>query len=704
MTLLDLIAAKLQADPARWPDRRGDYHADCPYCGKPAKKGQTHFRISPDGLCYCQVCQAGTTLHALAQHLGIETRGAAQQSPQVEYTYYDANGAMAYQVVRYYRNGEKRFFQRHLAESGQMVNGMVGVDRVLYRLPELTQAIAKGQQVYVVEGEKDVEMLRMRGVVATTNVGGAGKWSAAYSETLRGADVIILPDNDAPGEQHAQQVRQSLHGIAKSARIVRLPNLTEKGDVSDWLAMGHTVAELQALVEEKAKPIEYKVDHRREGVTLRDLQHKVFDPERWIIESILPEGACLFAAKYKSKKSWLALAICLAIAMGGKALGRLGVVQGDVLYLDLEGRQQRIQKRTRAMLGVRQVDWPDNFHVYTKWSQGDEGLAEIEHWLMAHPNAAIVVIDVLASFRRPMQKHEEFYRYDRDTVDPINELAERYHVAIVLVHHFNKGKHDDIMDSITGSTGLPSAVNTMWGLRRDVNDSTIQILELRGRDLENEDPLALKWDFYLNQHVIEGNAAEVATSAERRAVLKVLADDQPRTPLEIAKEVGKSVESVKQMLRKLLNDGLVDKPAYGKYARVHKVDHSDHSDHSDTSDHSDHSGSIAGQNDDTLHKSDRLGPRVIGQEGTDHSCDHSLEPLQEHTNGVLYPKSDQSDRDSNGTSDLFAGDTPLGLSAAQWERARYFVGTARWSELSDLARGIPMDYHQLKHLVERSVQ
>ena len=136
MSLLDTVSQNLATDPARWPDTRGDFHADCPYCGKPAKKGQVHFRISPDGLCYCQVCQAGTSLSALADHLGIkaERNGSI---PQVAYPYYSADGVLLYEVVRYYKGKEKSFYQRHTNNAGEMVNGMNGVERVLYRLPEL---------------------------------------------------------------------------------------------------------------------------------------------------------------------------------------------------------------------------------------------------------------------------------------------------------------------------------------------------------------------------------------------------------------------------------------------------------------------------------------------------------------------------------------------------------------------------------------
>jgi hypothetical protein len=142
MTLLDEVATRLQTDPGRWPDKRGNYHADCPYCAKPAKKGQTHFCISADGLCYCQVCQKGTTLTALAEHLGVKPERNGQ-APQTVYAYYDADGELAYEVVRYYKNGAKSFFQRHPDGNGAMVNGMAGVERVLYRLPELTQAVAQ---------------------------------------------------------------------------------------------------------------------------------------------------------------------------------------------------------------------------------------------------------------------------------------------------------------------------------------------------------------------------------------------------------------------------------------------------------------------------------------------------------------------------------------------------------------------------------
>lgn len=123
-----------------------------------------------------------------------------------------------------------------------------GTQLVPYRLPELLAADPE-TPVYVPEGEKDVDRLRGLGVTATCNSQGAGKWKPGYNCHLKGRTVVILPDNDQPGRDHAHKVAGSLHGIATSVKIVELPDLPAKGDVSDWLDAGGTLEYLQVLVE-----------------------------------------------------------------------------------------------------------------------------------------------------------------------------------------------------------------------------------------------------------------------------------------------------------------------------------------------------------------------------------------------------------------------------------------------------------------------
>jgi 5S rRNA maturation endonuclease (ribonuclease M5) len=165
------------------------------------------------------------------------------------YDYRDEAHTLLFQVVRYTPKG---FAQRRPVDDRYAYN-MNGVRRVLYRLDELLSA-DPAQIVFLTEGERDTDALVRLGLVATTNLGGAGKWRPEYSEALRGRVVIILPDNDSAGRAHARQVAAALVGIAAHVHVLELPNLPEKGDVSDWLAAGGTRAQLEALAAEPAPP------------------------------------------------------------------------------------------------------------------------------------------------------------------------------------------------------------------------------------------------------------------------------------------------------------------------------------------------------------------------------------------------------------------------------------------------------------------
>jgi len=163
------------------------------------------------------------------------------------YPYRDASGKVIYEVVRF-RN-PKDFRQRR---PGQTTGWSIkGIEPVLYRLPEILAA-APDRIIWICEGEKDVDNLVARGRIATCNSGGAGKWRDSYSEVLRGRHCRISPHNDEKGRQHAQQVAQSLAGKASTVKIVELPGLAPKGDISDWFASGGTIADLDHLADAKA--------------------------------------------------------------------------------------------------------------------------------------------------------------------------------------------------------------------------------------------------------------------------------------------------------------------------------------------------------------------------------------------------------------------------------------------------------------------
>jgi putative DNA primase/helicase len=208
-------------------------------------------------------CHAGCTYENIVAALGLEARDLYDEQPGRDhgngraqgvetrprlvktYDYVDADGALLFQSCRF---EPKDFKQRHRVGDSWVWN-VKGVEPVLYRLPELLEAVGLGKRIHIAEGEKDVDALIDRGFAATTNPMGAGKWRDEYSADVAGADVVILPDNDQPGRNHAAKVAASLTGIAARVTIVELPGLPAKGDVTKWIERGGTREQLEQLVQ-----------------------------------------------------------------------------------------------------------------------------------------------------------------------------------------------------------------------------------------------------------------------------------------------------------------------------------------------------------------------------------------------------------------------------------------------------------------------
>jgi len=166
-------------------------------------------------------------------------------SPTVaRYVYRQADGTPHVQVCR---TQAKTFSQNHW--NGQLwVAGKPDGNPIPYRLPEL-KAAELTTVVHICEGEKDADALAALGFVATTNAGGAGNWSDELNEYFRDRHVYVHEDNDAAGRKRSQRIARALNPIAASVRVIRLPGLPPKGDVSDWLEKDPSGARLVRYCE-----------------------------------------------------------------------------------------------------------------------------------------------------------------------------------------------------------------------------------------------------------------------------------------------------------------------------------------------------------------------------------------------------------------------------------------------------------------------
>lgn len=331
-------------------------------------------------------CHAGCKPEEIVERLGFALADLFDETisdkPRIvaEYDYRDEQGARLYQSVRML---PKDFRQRRPGEGGGWEWNLQGVRRVLYRLPELLAA-PKGTTVYVVEGEKDVDALTCLGLVATTNVGGAGKWRPEYGDALRGRPVVILPDNDDAGAAHGLMVAKALGGIAASTKVVQLPGLPSKGDVSDWLAMGGTKDKLltlaagvsPALVQAFAAAPDRIAGERTERVSLGaaalSFGVRFLDDA---LGGIVRTDLVLLGAKTGIGKTALATIVALHNCQRGKR----------VHYFALEAEEREIERRMKFQI-IAQEYYRTGFQRppirYLDWHMGrlDHELASYEEW------------------------------------------------------------------------------------------------------------------------------------------------------------------------------------------------------------------------------------------------------------------------------------------------------------------------------------
>ncbi len=361
---------------------------------------------------------------------------AAQRPTLVaSYDYRRPCGELVFQVRRM---SDKNFRQRRPDGNGGWIWSTKGIDKVLYRLPEI--AAQPGKVVYFVEGEKDADRLITEGKLATTAPGGAGNWEDEYAAPLVGRRVCILPDNDKAGRDHAKKVAASLALQRIECRIVPLPNSPDKGDVSDWLDAGHAIEDLARLAQaafdapQQELPVEppelaaqapsaaQKPDQFG-GARFRLLSSAAFvegftSPD-YTLDGILRRGwLYTLTAPTGSGKTAITMRIAEAVALGEPLLD-IEVAQGAVLYLAGENPDD-VRSRFIASLDERGIDAADVpiFFVDGVFSIRDNLPQIIADLEAAGIKFALAVVDTLAAY------------FDGD--DPNNNAQQQHFATTVL--------------------------------------------------------------------------------------------------------------------------------------------------------------------------------------------------------------------------------------------------------------------------------
>lgn len=416
--------------------------------------------------------------------------GVIEEPRGLRIPYYTPDGTLA---PRY------RIRTAFVAREGSWWNKEPG-EILPYGLERLEAARQAGFLV-LVEGESDCWTLWYQHFPAL-GLPGAEMASKLKLEYLAGIDRLYIVQEDAAGEKLVQNVTRLLTAWnwPGTAYVVSLPNAKDTNELhqQDWKgfkdAFQHALDQAQLLYHAEAAPPEpASASQQPAVVTLEGLLTEAYEETHWIIPNLIPEGVLLLGGKPKQGKSWFALALALSIAAGSTVLGSYQATQGDVLFLALEDTERRLQTRTKQLLASMPVVPSSAMTFGLQWSRLDEGgLAQLETYILAHPRLRFIVIDTWGKVA-PRVKGRSQYEEDYTSLSTLKRLAEKYHLAILVIHHLRKTQARDVLDEMLGSTAMIGAVDAILILKRDRGEG-LATLFVTGRDIAPEQELSLFFD------------------------------------------------------------------------------------------------------------------------------------------------------------------------------------------------------------------
>ncbi len=307
-----------------------------------------------------------------------------------------------------------------------------------------------------------------------------------------------------------------------------------------------------------------ELERDRQIISAGELLDKEFEPLRWAVPGIVPEGLSILAGGPKTGKSWLAMHMAVAVASGGSLFGQLPTVKGGALYLALEDSQRRLKERLGKVLAGEPA--PENLYLVTHWDVLGDGFSErLDTWLGEHPECRLVIVDVLQRVRpRTRDKTKTEYQDDSDVMEALQEVPRDRRVAMVMIHHTRKMTAPDPFDMVSGSQGVTGGADSILVLmrQRDQKDATLHAIS-READF---DAMALEWDSQLCMWKLLGKAADHNLSAERKRVLEFLRKATMEWgPSDVAGALNMNPGSMRYLLGQMAQAGQITKTGYGKY-------------------------------------------------------------------------------------------------------------------------------------------
>ena len=394
------------------------------------------------------------------------------------YDYRDAEGEVLFQKRRYKHETEGKSFRVHRPhgrgwEMGIEAPGGERTKRVLYNLPALITA----NVVCLAEGEKDCDTLDSLQlypeqphiqVSATCNFDGAWqpgqspKWIDDYNPYFTGKCVFIFEDNDFPGRAWSEHIAASVYRYATGVKIIRLPGLSEHGDVSDWM-LSHTVEQLREEIKKapRWKP-ETKPMVQQVFLSAPHFINTIPDKIDWWLDGVIQKGANGFVVgEPGASKSFVVEDLALSLALGVPWLGRLVTEPVKVGLCAREDNPALTSWRLKHLFMGKQGAFDANLFERNLWVNSRQQTAQlllndesqVQQLISAiqQQELQIIFLDVFSVLHTC---DEDKAKEMAPVLENCRRIQREAGCCVGLVHHFNKRDDGSVTKRMRGTSAF----------------------------------------------------------------------------------------------------------------------------------------------------------------------------------------------------------------------------------------------------------
>ena len=340
-------------------------------------------------------------------------------------------------------------------------------------------------------------------------------------------------------------------------------------DVYKWL----DAREMAALGDTKKKRVpENKLPM---VFMLDDLNTMKIPPTRWLVQDLIAPGLTLLAAPPKQGKSYLALQTIMCVSAGREVIERT-TRKCHAVYFDLEEWHGLLKERVDPIRAANTLPGKLDVKIILETGTGEAALKDIAR--EADEGAEFIVVDILARIRDEMSENAKHNIYARDMAF-IGALAQfslgHPGLALMVVHHANKGVHDDWQAKISGSYGVTGASHTnIYLARPDLRGMSeedkreamrYRVLHAVGKQVHDQDITLEMMANMGGWQVSDLKPWEIHTTQKQKQIVMILHERAPEyvTSKELAAILGAKPANVRQMCYHMVKQGTIESAGQG---------------------------------------------------------------------------------------------------------------------------------------------